>query len=104
MLTSGARLRLRSAGSCPTPDGRPGRRDHRREGLQHYIGVDDRLASSTSFSKISVQEWEAAGDWFLDQFTNVMDKMKASRKEKRNIIAQFEEEISAREGSCARQD
>ena len=65
--------------------------------LQHYMDTDDHLAQHSFFAKITVREWEDAGDWFMDQFTDVMQKMKTARKEKRSLMTQYEDEISARE-------
>ncbi|KAK0665116.1 extracellular mutant protein 11-domain-containing protein [Cercophora samala] len=49
------------------------------------------------FARISVNEWDEAGDWFLEQFGAVVQRFKKARKDKRQLIAQFEDEISARE-------
>ncbi|KAK4226190.1 extracellular mutant protein 11-domain-containing protein [Podospora fimiseda] len=49
------------------------------------------------FTRMSVDEWDEAGDWFLEQFSNVVQKIKKARKAKRTLMTQFEEEISARE-------
>ncbi len=61
------------------------------------MDTDDHLAQHSFFAKITVREWEDAGDWFMDQFTDVMQKMKTARKEKRSLMTQYEDEISARE-------
>ncbi|KAH8884782.1 hypothetical protein GQ53DRAFT_619569, partial [Thozetella sp. PMI_491] len=66
------------------------------EKLEHYRGKDS-LLQHQFFTQISVAEWEASGDWFLDQFGGVMEKMKAARKEKRKVVGEFENEIATRE-------
>ncbi|CAP67380.1 uncharacterized protein PODANS_1_23810 [Podospora anserina S mat+] len=49
------------------------------------------------FKRISVDEWDEAGDWFLEQLGAVVQKFKKARRDKRQLITQFEDEISARE-------
>lgn len=49
------------------------------------------------FTRISVDEWDEAGDWFLEQLGAVVQKFKKARRDKRQLIAQFEDEISGRE-------
>ncbi|KAK4189289.1 hypothetical protein QBC35DRAFT_493693 [Podospora australis] len=49
------------------------------------------------FTRITLNEWDEAGDWFLEQFGTVVAKMKQARKAKRQLMQQYEEEISARE-------
>ncbi|KAK0637160.1 extracellular mutant protein 11-domain-containing protein [Bombardia bombarda] len=64
--------------------------------LEHYKtkgGMDQHQF----FTRISADEWEDAGDWFLEQFTSVVQKMKKARREKRTIVERFEGEIAARE-------
>ncbi|KAK0714835.1 extracellular mutant protein 11-domain-containing protein [Lasiosphaeris hirsuta] len=49
------------------------------------------------FTRLPVNEWEDAGDWFLEEFSGVVKRMKAARRAKRALIERFEGEISARE-------
>jgi hypothetical protein len=62
-----------------------------------YYKEKDSLDQHQFFTQISIKEWEESGDWFLDQFSSVVNKMKEARKNKRNLVAQFENEITARE-------
>jgi hypothetical protein len=62
-----------------------------------YYKEKDSLDQHQFFTQISIGEWEDAGDWFLDQFSSVVQKLKTARKEKRDMVAQFEKEINARE-------
>ncbi|KAK3687271.1 extracellular mutant protein 11-domain-containing protein [Podospora appendiculata] len=66
------------------------------ERLEHYKGKGG-MDQHQFFTRISANEWEESGDWFLEQFTSVVLKMKKARKEKRKVIEQFEGEIAARE-------
>jgi hypothetical protein len=54
------------------------------------------------FVKMSMEEWEAAGDWFVDQFSDIMQKMKEARQNKRRIVRTFESEIAQREEAVRR--
>jgi len=54
------------------------------------------------FASLTMSEWEEAGDWFLDQFSAILKNMKAARKEKRRIAAEFEEEVFRRNEQVAR--
>lgn len=64
--------------------------------LDHYKNKGS-IDQHQFFTRISIEEWDEAGDWFLEQFSSVVQKMKTARKNKRRLVAQFEEEISARE-------
>jgi hypothetical protein len=66
------------------------------EQLEHYKtkgGVDQHQF----FTRISVDDWEEAGDWFLAQFSEVVGKLRKARKVKRELVDRFEVEIAARE-------
>lgn len=49
------------------------------------------------FATMSIDDWEASGDWFVDQFAEIMKKMKGARQNKRRMIQDFEDEASHRE-------
>jgi tRNA/tmRNA/rRNA uracil-C5-methylase (TrmA/RlmC/RlmD family) len=60
-----------------------------------------RLAGPTEqqamFANMSVDEWESAGDWFAEEFTSIMQKLREARRSKRNVIEGFEQEAATRE-------
>lgn len=66
------------------------------EKLAHYKGKDS-IDQHQFFTQISIDDWETSGDWFLDQFSTVMQKMKAARRTKREMMVKFEGEVAARE-------
>ncbi|KAI1324007.1 hypothetical protein F5Y16DRAFT_382135 [Xylariaceae sp. FL0255] len=66
------------------------------EKLTHFSAKDE-ASQGDFFTKMSIKEWEEAGDWFLEQFGEVMNRFKAARKAKRDITAAFENEIAERE-------
>jgi len=48
------------------------------------------------FNSLSSAEWEQSGDWFTEQFSRVMDKMRRCRQERRHLAMQFEKEVADR--------
>ncbi|KAK4159758.1 extracellular mutant protein 11-domain-containing protein [Cladorrhinum sp. PSN259] len=66
------------------------------ERMEHYKSKGS-IDQHQLFTRMTVNEWDEAGDWFLEQFSNVVQKIKKARKTKRTLMTQFEEEISARE-------
>ncbi|KAK5998370.1 hypothetical protein PT974_00749 [Cladobotryum mycophilum] len=49
------------------------------------------------FRNLSVDDWEAAGDWFADQFAEIMHRLREARRNKRHVIQDFEDEAATRE-------
>jgi hypothetical protein len=64
--------------------------------LKHFRDKDS-IAQHQFFRQMSVQDWEACGDWFLDQFTAALKDVKEARKAKRRLVDDFEAEIWTRE-------
>ncbi|KAK4992750.1 hypothetical protein LTR50_000874 [Elasticomyces elasticus] len=54
------------------------------------------------FASLNIDEWENAGDWFLDQFSDIVQRMKIARKEKRQLAKGFEDEIERRHSEVSR--
>ncbi len=50
------------------------------------------------FNSLGLQDWEDSGDWFIEQFSVMMQRMKEARKNKRDVARRFEEEIAKRSG------
>ena len=50
----------------------------------------------TFFTTLSIDEWEQAGDWFLDRFSATVGKLKKVRQAKRKAAHVFEDEIEGR--------
>ena len=48
------------------------------------------------FSGLPIREWEEGGDWFLDQFSNVLKQLKDVRQQRRKAAQEYEEEIEGR--------
>jgi hypothetical protein len=49
------------------------------------------------FQSLLLDEWDQAGDWFLEQFSELMSKMREARKTKRELAKKFEEDIAGRQ-------
>ncbi|KAL3955481.1 hypothetical protein ACCO45_011044 [Purpureocillium lilacinum] len=64
--------------------------------LAQYRHLSDR-EQSQMFASLSMEDWETAGDWFVDQFTNIMQRLKQARRDKRRLIRDFENEAAVRE-------
>lgn len=64
--------------------------------LRFYQSKDENVQAQF-FTQMSVRDWEESGDWFLEQFGNIVKKMRGARQAKRNMVESFENEISNRE-------
>ncbi|KAF2763042.1 hypothetical protein EJ05DRAFT_534465 [Pseudovirgaria hyperparasitica] len=53
-------------------------------------------------SSLELEEWEGAGEWFVEKFTDAMKQVISNRREKRQLAARFEDEIRDRDREVAR--
>jgi hypothetical protein len=51
---------------------------------------------SEFFRSLPTTEWEDAGDWFLDQFQNIVQRIRQARQKKRKLAQDFEAEVEKR--------
>jgi hypothetical protein len=49
------------------------------------------------FNQMSLADWERSGDWFLEQFSSITQRLKDARQNKRAMVDRFEAEVAARE-------
>lgn len=63
----------------------------------HMVHEEDAEGQLKFFEEMTMAEYEEAGDFFIEQFTVLMKKIKDARKKKREIVAAFEKEIETRE-------
>lgn len=70
--------------------------DNLGDRLKFYRGKDEDIQTQF-FSEMPVRDWEESGDWFLEQFGDIVRRMKEARQAKRNMVEQYETEISNRE-------
>ncbi|GAB1738827.1 hypothetical protein NU219Hw_g3613t1 [Hortaea werneckii] len=54
------------------------------------------------FASLTIDDWEQAGDWFLDGFGNLMKRLKEARREKREAAKRFEEEVEHRHDAVSK--
>jgi hypothetical protein len=67
--------------------------------LPDRLGLVQKLAyenQAAFFSSLPLDEWEDAGEWFLERFGEIAKKMGEARKEKRGLSRAFESEIQKR--------
>lgn len=62
-----------------------------------FYGSKDENVQAQFFTQMSVRDWEDSGDWFLEQFGNIVNKMRDARQAKRKMVDAFELEVSNRE-------
>ncbi|KUI68817.1 hypothetical protein VM1G_04230 [Cytospora mali] len=67
-----------------------------------FYSSKDEIAQTQFFTQMPVREWEDSGDWFLEQFGDIVSKMKDARQMKRKIVEQYETEVSSREEEVRR--
>lgn len=54
------------------------------------------IAQADFFASLGIEDWETAGDWFLDRFGEVIGKLREARNERRQAARDFEAEIEQR--------
>ncbi|KAL9090527.1 MAG: hypothetical protein Q9165_005288 [Trypethelium subeluteriae] len=51
---------------------------------------------------LDLDDWEDAGDWFVAQFSQILQRLKDARREKRRLAISFEDEIEKRHETVSR--
>ncbi|RMX99598.1 hypothetical protein D0868_09456 [Hortaea werneckii] len=54
------------------------------------------------FASLTIDNWEQAGDWFLDRFGDLMKRLKEARREKREAAKRFEDEVEHRHDAVSK--
>jgi hypothetical protein len=67
-----------------------------KERLIHVQQNLDAGKQADFFHALPTAEWEDAGDWFLDQFSEIIQRTKQARQKKRKLAQEFEDEIEKR--------
>ena len=73
-----------------------GREDDALSDMISAISRSQSADQAHFFRSLTIEQWEQAGDWFLDQFSDVVGKLKHVRQEKRKAARAFEDEIEDR--------
>lgn len=71
----------------------------RLEFVQHHLEAHDQRKF---FDSLPIKEWEEAGNWFADQFGDIIKKMADARRKKRKVAIEFEQEIEMRHKHVAK--
>lgn len=87
-----------STSSQPSANGLPSAEASLEDRLKQLLD-QPRSQQEEHFSRMSKEDWEKSGDWFIDQFADLMKQMREARQAKRDISKRFEDEISAREAA-----
>jgi hypothetical protein len=66
------------------------------ERLEYVQKSLDATDQGKFFGSLSTAEWEDAGDWFLDQFSAIINRTKEARQFKRKLAIDFENEVEKR--------
>jgi hypothetical protein len=64
--------------------------------IKFFMGTNENI-QGLFYGSLSMDEWDEAGDWFIEAFSNTLRQVKEKRKEKRAIVEKFEKEILKRE-------
>ncbi|KAH7314110.1 extracellular mutant protein 11-domain-containing protein [Rhexocercosporidium sp. MPI-PUGE-AT-0058] len=79
------------------PDELQGRKVTLEKKMAYYIKMDQDKVQYPFYESLTTEEWDQAGDIFIDKLGELMKKLKAKKKEKREVAEQFEEEINQRQ-------
>jgi hypothetical protein len=93
-------LKIESFDTDPRTSDHPLSTDMRQKPLkERLVHVQQNLDAgkqSDFFRALPTAEWEDAGDWFLDQFSDIIQRTKQARQKKRKLAQEFEDEIEKR--------
>lgn len=67
------------------------------EQMAAAFALRDGQPQADFFASLGIDDWEAAGDWFLDRFGGIISKLRETRIERREAARQFEREIEQRD-------
>ncbi|XXG98448.1 bifunctional hydroxyacyl-CoA dehydrogenase/enoyl-CoA hydratase fox2 [Hypoxylon texense] len=66
------------------------------EKLNHFL-EKDQACQLEFFTKMPVKDWETSGDWFLEKFGEITQRLRDARRAKRAMVEGFENEIAERD-------
>ncbi|KAF2672619.1 hypothetical protein BT63DRAFT_420843 [Microthyrium microscopicum] len=49
------------------------------------------------FNSLTIDQWDESGDWFLEQYGGLLQKMREARKAKRDLAQKFEKQVAERQ-------
>jgi hypothetical protein len=65
------------------------------ERLEHYK-TKGSMDQHEFLAHLPLDEWDEAGDWFLEQFSSVVRRIREARRARRKLVREFEDEVAAR--------
>ncbi|KAH8804959.1 extracellular mutant protein 11-domain-containing protein [Xylogone sp. PMI_703] len=65
--------------------------------ISYFVDSRNTDAQELFFGRMTMEEWEQTGEWFLEKFGAILQEFGQARKNKRMLVTKFEEEIGARE-------
>jgi hypothetical protein len=82
-----------SAAVHPSPESKG---DETKSLLLRYLPQSEK-EQRHMFANMPITDWEASGDWFIDQYVELMGRLRDARQKKRRVMRAFEDEITSRE-------
>lgn len=67
--------------------------------ISYFVDSKDVEAQSVFFGRMTMDEWEQTGEWFMEKFGSILQEFSKARKNKRMLVTRFEEEIGSRENA-----
>ena len=64
--------------------------------LEHVQKNIDPIHQPQFFQELTTKEWEEAGDWFLDRFSDLVNRTRQARQTKRKLAQDFENRVDQR--------
>ncbi|KAF2098459.1 hypothetical protein NA57DRAFT_56128 [Rhizodiscina lignyota] len=71
-------------------------RDEALSARMAFVASMDATNMAEFFASLTLTEWEEAGDWFLEQFGDLLKKFRAARKHKRAVAEEIEQQVHGR--------
>lgn len=81
--------RLRNIYNTPTPN--------TRNSAPTHPSSDKTARAQAFFASLSIDQYEECGDLILEEFREVMDRLRQARREKRRVARSLEELVAKRE-------
>lgn len=79
--------------------------DHSPKSLEQRLTAfehQDVQSQKELFSSLKIEQWEEAGDWFQERFSDVFQRLKTARRKRRDLASEFEKRIAQRQQALTR--
>jgi hypothetical protein len=74
--------------------------DHSPKSLEQRLTAFERQdvqSQKMLFSSLKIEQWEEAGDWFQERFSELFQRLKTARRKRRDLASEFEKRIAQRQ-------